>query len=88
MFDTVKFCPIGPMDNRCRVNAPLFPRVRVRLSGKGAFAMLTPKMDHRGVCVRSIGMGKRPCSGDCVARQRVVSNTAMRFRVNPRPKGV
>lgn len=86
MFDSVNFCPISPVDNGCRVKAPVFPRIGVRLTGNGAFTILTPTMDHRGVCIRSIGLGNQPCSGDCVARRRVVGNSALRFRVNGQPK--
>lgn len=81
MFDTLKFCPIGPIDLRCMVNTPRVPQTRVGLGGKGMFAVVTRSLSGRGGCIGSIRLGKERVESCGVSCSSVVRNKALRFLV-------
>jgi predicted alpha-1,2-mannosidase len=85
VFNAMGFYPVNPVSGRYEIGTPLFPEIKLYLSGGNVFTVRAPQVNKENRYIRSVKVNNVPYDKSYITHEQIMNGATIEFEMSDEP---
>lgn len=85
VFSAMGFYPVNPIGGQYEIGTPLFPEMKLHLSGGKTFTVLAPEVNEENIYIQSVRLNGKSYDKSYITHEQIISGATIEFEMGKTP---